>query len=45
MKKKHLIITVINGMWYAKLDGKHLTADETAKLIAQGATYTINTLS
>lgn len=34
-----LIIKVTNGQWYAVKDGKHLTAQETAALIAKGTSY------
>ncbi len=40
MRKLHLYIKIVNGQWYATdLDGKHLTAQETAKAIASGTTY------
>jgi len=37
--KKELVIKIVNGQWYATLGGKHLTAQETAKLIADGILY------
>ena len=36
---KPLIVKVANGQWYAVRDGKHLTAQETATLIAKGTPY------
>ncbi len=37
--KKEIIIRVIDGQWYALQDGRHLTAPETAELIAKGIPY------
>ena len=34
--KKPLIIKMVNGQWYATRNGKHLTAQETTRLIAKG---------
>ena len=40
MLKQHLYIKVVQGRWYATdLNGKWLTAQETAQAIADGATY------
>ena len=39
MADKELLIKVVNGQWYATTDGKHLTAQETAALIAKGTPY------
>ena len=36
---KELVIKIVDGQWYATQDDKHLTAQETATLIAKGATY------
>jgi len=36
-----MIIKIVKGQWYATLDGKHLTAQQTAKLIAKGTPYKI----
>jgi hypothetical protein len=40
MKNQHLYIKIVQGQWYATdLNGKWLTAQETAEAIANGATY------
>ena len=39
--KKELIIKIVNGQWYATKNGKHLTAQQTASLIAKGEPYEI----
>lgn len=39
--KGKLIIKIVNGQWYATKDGKHLTAQQTASLIAKGEHYRI----
>ena len=37
---QHLYIKIVDGQWYATdLNGKWLTASETAKAIEDGATY------
>lgn len=36
---KELTIKVRNGQWYAVMDGKHLTAQEAAAMIAKGIPY------
>ncbi len=36
---KEMVVKIANGQWYATLDGKHLTAQETATLIAKGIPY------
>ena len=42
MKKQHLYIKIVQGQWYAfDLNGKWLTAQETAQAIASGATYEV----
>jgi hypothetical protein len=39
-KKQHLYIKIVQGQWYATdLSDKWLTKEETAKAIADGATY------
>ena len=39
MKKKKLLIKIIDGQWFATLNGKHLTAQETQIAIMRGASY------
>ncbi len=39
--KKELIVKIVNGQWYATRNGKHLTARQTATLIAKGEPYRI----
>ena len=39
MEKKELTIKIVDGQWFATLNGKHLTAQETQLAIAQGASY------
>ena len=41
MADKEMIVKVTNGQWYATKDGKHLTAQQTAALIAKGTPYHI----
>lgn len=36
---KELLIKMVNGQWYAELNGKHLTAQQTQKEIAKGTPY------
>ncbi|KKN74701.1 hypothetical protein LCGC14_0387430 [marine sediment metagenome] len=40
-KVKGLSIKIVDGQWYAVLEGKHLTAQETAAQIARGTPYQI----
>ncbi len=40
---KQLIVTITNGQWYATQNGKHLTAQQTAALIAKGTPYKFET--
>lgn len=44
MADKKIIIKIVNGRWYATLDGKHLTAQKTAEEIAKGTTYIFENL-
>ncbi len=39
---KELIVKIVKGQWYATRNGKHLTAQETTRLIAKGIPYTIS---
>ncbi len=39
--KQEMIVKVVQGQWYATLDGKHLTAQQTAKEVAKGTPYRI----
>ena len=41
MKKEIIVKILENGQWYATLNGKHLTAQETQTAIMRGATYKI----
>ena len=34
-----LVIKIVDGQWYAVQNGRHLTANQTATLIANGASY------
>ena len=42
---KEMVIKVANGQWHAIKNGKHLTAQQTATLIARGIPYRIERLS
>ena len=39
MTKEMVVKVANNGQWYAIKNGKHLTAQETATLIARGIPY------
>ncbi len=39
MAQQELVIKVAGGQWYATQGDKHLTAAQTAKLIAGGVPY------
>ena len=39
MTKEMVVKVANNGQWYAIKDGKHLTAQQTATLIAKGNPY------
>jgi len=45
MTKEMVVKVANNGQWYAIKNGKHLTAQQTATLIARGIPYHIERLS
>jgi len=38
---KELVVKIVNGQWFSTQDGKHLTAQQTAKAIDEGTPYNI----
>lgn len=43
--EREMVVKIVNGQWYATKNGKHLTAQQTATLIAGGTPYRIEGVS